>query len=832
MQFVKRFTLIGLVLLVLALAIIPVLGQDNGAKARFVHAIPGASAVDVYVDGQLVVSSLAFGSATDYIALPAGEHGLTVTEANASTPLWEQAITLANQSASTFVASSLNPLQFTQYTDDLNPLPLGKARFTAIHAISGADAVDVLLATGQPVIPALAYNQPYGTLDLPAMVYELAVVTVGEALENALVPANAYPLNSGTAYILLVYGTAADPQSLLISAPTEAEIDGGSLRFVHGVAAAPAVDVYIDETLVAPSLAFGSLTEFMALPAAEYNVSVRAAGGSDTLFSTPTRVASGEFTSGVIVGSAEAPEFQMVTEGAGAVNARSSALYVVNTLSAISSVTASLAEGDGLLTDVASGTVQSALVTPTTQDVILGVTTDDAAGVVPLGLPGVFGGSVYTAILLDGGEVILDVTGIAQDLTSAPSAAVAVEPTVEQVEPTQAPEVVAQPTEAAPQVFPTATLPPQPTAQPTPFTGPTARVVNLNPGVNLQLRQYPRGDAMSLGLAPVGSVLLVVGRAGEPGPVAGLVPTPTTTPYVDPVTLLEDEDADLERSETWLYVIYNTPDGGSISAWVNAQYLEVTDADGELVPLRELPPVPSNRYGQASNTAIQPPSARENPLTVTIVGVDPSANVHIRRTPTTEGESLARVPNGTVLDFLGLNEDQTWAFVRFTSADGGSLRGWVNTQFVTYQRNGQPVTLEELVTRGELVTVADDERGEIEVQAAGFSPSATPLRDTIVGEVINLDPTANLQFRRRPSATSESLGLIPNGTSLVITAQATDADGRVWLETEYQGQTGWVWSQYIRLTFNGRPFELAEVPLAPTPTGTLTGTPVAGSLGG
>ncbi len=829
MQIMKRFTLIALVLMLSALAIIPVAGQDNGAKTRFVHAIPGASAVDIYVDGQLAVSSLEFGSATDYIALPAGEHALTVTQEDAATALWEQSIQFADESVSTLVASSINPLEFTQYTDDLNPLPLGKARFTAIHAIADADPVDVVLATGQPVIPALTYNQPYGTLDLPAMTYDLAIVPVGDSLENALIPAATYALDSGTSYVALAYGTANDPQVLLLSAPTNGEGQGGALRLIHGVPEAPAVDVYVNDVLLAPALAFGELTEYIALPEGDYTVNVSATGSADNIVSGTVSVAAGDYISGIVLGGTTAPELQTFSEKFGTVNSTESALYVINALTGVSSVTASLTEGAGLLADIASGTAQSALLAPTTEDIVLGINTSDASGVQPLDLPGVYGGVVYTAILLDGGEVIVDSASIAQDLGSAPVTEVATpEPTLE---PTAAPTEAAVAPTAAPevaQVLPTATLAaPQATA-PAAFTGPVAQIM-LNPGANLHMREYPRPDARSLGLAPSGATLLVLGREGEPGPVAGLVPTPTTTPFVDPVTLLPDEDTDLVPEETWLYVTYITPDGGSITAWVNAQFLALSDVSGEKVLLRDFVTIPSNRYGFASNTAIQPPTARQSVLTVTIIGVDPSANVHIRRTPTTDGESLARIPNGTVLDFLGLNEEQDWAFVRFNSADGGSLRGWVNTSFITYLRNDQPVTIDELVTREELVTIADEERGEIEVQAQAAAPTATPLRDAIVGEVIGLDPGANLHMRRRPSATSESIALLPNGTTLVITAQSVDTEGRIWLETTYQDQTGWVWAQYIQLTFNGRLFEVTQVPTqSPTPTGTATETPAGG----
>ncbi|MBE2271612.1 MAG: DUF4397 domain-containing protein [Anaerolinea sp.] len=861
MQNLKRFTLIAFVL-ILALTLTPTLGQADSARARFVHAVPGASAIDIYIDGQLAVSSLEFGSATDYIALSAGEHALTVTTMGESTALWEQPLTLANESAVTLVASSISPLQFNEFVDDLNPLPLGKFRFTAVHAVADAPAVDVILEDGRPVVPGLQYNEAFGTFDLTSANFRLAVVPEGAALADALIPVADYPLASSTSYMALVYGTAADPQIMLLSAPVQAEIVGGSGRFIHAVPDAPAVDIYLNETLIAPALAFGNITEYMALPSGDYSVAVRLPGETSDLATGTLSVTNGSYVTAAILGSTEAPLLETAIDPVSASNPAQAVVEVINAQTEVASVSASLQmTGAGILTDVASGALAATVVNAAEGDIILGVTTGSAAGVIPLGLEGVYGGTVYTVIVTDGGELAaVDAASVARSLASAPVASeVVAAPTEdagvssEVVAPTEAvapTEVVAAPTEAPAVVQPTAApvLPtetpvappvvtesaPVSTATPAPFGGPTARIL-LDPGANLHLRQYPRADALSLGLAPSGTVLQVIGREGAPGPVAGLVPTPTTTPYVDPATLLEDEDADLEPAQTWLYVTYFTPDGGAINAWVNAQFLAVNNPRGEEQRLADLPTVPSNRYGEAVNTAIQPPSARENPLTVTIVGVDPSANVHIRRTASSDGESLARVPNGTVLDFIGLNEERDWAYVRYRTTDGGSIRGWVSTQFVSYQRNSQPVTLDELETRNELETIDDAERGAVEVMPVGVTPTATPLRDTIVGEVVNLDAGANLQFRRNPRASAESLGLVPNGTILIIEGQATDSEGRIWLLTNYQGQDGWVWSQYIRLTFNGRPYDLEDVPLAgtPAPAGTVTpGASSGGNAGG
>ena len=55
--------LIGIIVLMLiSSGVTSVFAQTStDGLVRFVHAIPGASAVDVYTDGQLTISNLAFG---------------------------------------------------------------------------------------------------------------------------------------------------------------------------------------------------------------------------------------------------------------------------------------------------------------------------------------------------------------------------------------------------------------------------------------------------------------------------------------------------------------------------------------------------------------------------------------------------------------------------------------------------------------------------------------------------------------------------------------------------------------------------------------------------
>lgn len=854
-------SLFATALLMLALSGIA-LAQDSNARIRFVHALPGASAVDVYTDGQLTISGLAIGQASTYVTLPAGPHQLTVTQNGATTPLWQQDVNPGVGAALTLIAASTDPLSFLVYQDDLNPLPLGKARFTAVHAIPGGPAVDVVLADGRPIIIGLEYGQPYGTTDVPAASYDLAVVPTGAAVDTAILTLGPTALTSGTSYIAVVYGSAASPQALLLASPTGAEVESGFVRFAHAVPDAPSVDIYVNDTLVSPSLAFGVATEHIAVPGGSYTASVRIAGTDQEILSLPLDVVGGSAATIVAIGSVEAIDLLVAPDDISGLSPSEASVNVIN---ALSDAPISLSNGGTTISDIVAGSASGvAAFAPSTDP--LSLTTAD--GTLEINTTGLYGGVLYSVIAVSGAgdsapTLIVAPTSLVQGIASAPGAvpAVAVEPTSVPtevpVEPTTVPalatstpvEVVAvQPTiepavtiivvTATPDVaaVPVATevsqvVPAVPTAAPAQPTGPTARVI-LDPGANLQLRQYPTSSALSLGLAPSGTILLVNGRIGQEITIDGFTPTPDPlgTPFVDPASLLpnDDEDADLLPEETWLNVIFNTPDGGQIIAWVNALYVDVRTPAGEEQRLADLPTVPANQAGEAINTAVTPPPVPSNVVSAVAGNLDTGVNLQIRRTLGTSGEVLARVPSGTAMELLGLNETREWAFVRYSPAGGGSITGWVTTAYISYSYNNRDIDLEEMEQRELLVIVPDDERGDLRDAAAAPLPTVDPLRDVVVAEVV-IDPGANLHLRRNPDANSESLALIPAGARLVVGGRSSDGQ---WLSVTFEETQGWISSSFVRLTFNGAPTDLIAIPNISGVSdilalGTLTPTPTA-----
>ncbi len=706
-----RKTFVLLVMLTLVVMPMAAFAQTDGAAViRFVHVVNGAPTVDVYVDGAIRYSALDFGQATPYLPIAAGSHQVTVTSTGNTAALWEQSLDAAADQALVAVASTAG--SFTIFTDDLNPLPVGRARLTAIHAIPDAGAVDVVLADGRPVIPNLAYSQPYGTLDVPVNTYELLVLPAGGALDGALIPPTPFGLATGTSYIILAYGTSANPAVLLLSAPTLPNADGSArVRVVHAADGLAEVDVNANGTLLIPSLGYDAATEYVALPAGEYEITLTEPGDTTAIVTATVEVA-GDMRYVVVASAAGgAPVISAFSTGAAAITADEAVLSLINVAPNITASAAYGSAGSVQDTEVAGQESTSVVVMPTTQEIT--VSTDSPAATNGFGT-GMFGSVLYDAVVSPGENtpVISALQPVSIPLTAGVPTivipAIASDPAEAfvtstsqqqqpQVLPTADPNVaVATPTNSQPQPQ---ILPP---VQPTPAV-PTARVI-LNPGANLHLRQYPSAEAFSLGLAPAGTVFRVLGREGAPEAPTFFTPTPTPvgaptpTPFIDPAVGL-GEDEDLVPFETWLFVEFDTPDGGVITAWVNAQYLEIRDARGRLQKLKELPLIPRNRAGQQGGIApgIAP---TQNPFrnvnVATVQGLEPGANLHLRRFDSAQSESLTLIPNGTAMIILGRNDVGDWLQVDYQ----GTI-GWVAVPYVRVSYNEDTIDVLTIPVIGE-----------------------------------------------------------------------------------------------------------------------------------
>jgi len=145
-------------------------GQAPSARVRVIHASPDAPAVDIYVDGAVALDGIPFKSATDYVAVPAGQRIFQVFVAGTQTKVAEVNVSLTGGAsfsviATGFATASKSPALRLLLLQDILPIDMTSAYVRVVHGAPSAPAVDVYV--GAPFqtlrnLTAVLSNVPFG----------------------------------------------------------------------------------------------------------------------------------------------------------------------------------------------------------------------------------------------------------------------------------------------------------------------------------------------------------------------------------------------------------------------------------------------------------------------------------------------------------------------------------------------------------------------------------------------------------------------------------------------------------------------------------------------
>lgn len=158
----------------------PAAAQDQ-AFVRVIHASPDAPNVDVWVDGETVLSDVPFTAVSDYLTLPAGTYNIQVTATGDTNPVIEADVPLEAGTSYTIAATGLlADIAPVVLTDDRSPAD-GQAKLRVFHASPSAPAeVDVAVTDGPILVEALAFPEATGYLTVDAGTYPLEIRAAGE----------------------------------------------------------------------------------------------------------------------------------------------------------------------------------------------------------------------------------------------------------------------------------------------------------------------------------------------------------------------------------------------------------------------------------------------------------------------------------------------------------------------------------------------------------------------------------------------------------------------------------------------------------------------------
>lgn len=271
-------SLVMLVVIVTLLAPLPLIAQeaDPTAYMRIVHLSPDAPSVDIYIDDTLSeVQNISYTSASQWVALPAGRHELTLVPTGGGlerAPFPPNRLRFAVDSWTTVtVIGSLEnqTIRFDTFTQDMTAVSFGGSRLVFYHAIEDGSSVNVI-RDGVTFVPALAYGIDSALLT-NAGTYNFQFVRSGDlSFELATLPMQA--LEPSYYYLIALVGSSQENTQAVVI-PTdyaEVRIALGELEAPGTVVEAVASDPRSTEFRRAIEVA--NLSELLADPERQFTI--------------------------------------------------------------------------------------------------------------------------------------------------------------------------------------------------------------------------------------------------------------------------------------------------------------------------------------------------------------------------------------------------------------------------------------------------------------------------------------------------------------------------------------------------------------------------------
>jgi hypothetical protein len=190
--------------------------QGSPAMVRVAHFSPDAPAVDVYVDGNKVLSGVKYPAVSKYLEVPAGSHDLAVRPAGAaasSDPVIKATAQVKAGAAYTVAAvGALADIEGKIFPDDLGAPASGKAKVRVIHAAPEVPAVDVAVKGGPTLFEGAKFPSATDYAEVDPATYPIQVKAAGK--DDVLLEAS-LPVKAGTIYTVAAIGGAGKDVRLL-----------------------------------------------------------------------------------------------------------------------------------------------------------------------------------------------------------------------------------------------------------------------------------------------------------------------------------------------------------------------------------------------------------------------------------------------------------------------------------------------------------------------------------------------------------------------------------------------------------------------------------------
>jgi hypothetical protein len=187
--------------------------QDRPAQVRVLHAVPDAPNVDIYVNGNKVLSDIAFKDISGLMPLPEGRYHIDIYPAgtSVSTIISKRVTVEAGKIYTLAAVGKGNKLQLLPYVTDPF-VPSGETKVRFIHLSPNAPAVDIAVKNGDVIFPNVSFKQATDYLGLTPMTVNLEVRAAGT--KDVVLSVPNVTLKPNQAYTIFAVGLLNDTPEL------------------------------------------------------------------------------------------------------------------------------------------------------------------------------------------------------------------------------------------------------------------------------------------------------------------------------------------------------------------------------------------------------------------------------------------------------------------------------------------------------------------------------------------------------------------------------------------------------------------------------------------
>lgn len=199
-------------------------GAADEARVRVIHASPDAPNVDVYANGNAVLTDVPFEASSGYLGVPAGDYTFEVFPAGADADATEPVLSIdasldANTDYTVVAVGEVANIEAAVFVDNNAAPAAGKAHINVIHAGPDAPAVDVAVAGGPVLVNDLAFTEKAGPLPADAATYDLEVRPAGT--QDVALALDGVALEDGKIYTFVATGFLQGSPALKVLAFAE-----------------------------------------------------------------------------------------------------------------------------------------------------------------------------------------------------------------------------------------------------------------------------------------------------------------------------------------------------------------------------------------------------------------------------------------------------------------------------------------------------------------------------------------------------------------------------------------------------------------------------------